>query len=335
MHVAHGLVALAHRGVGFAVADEKAFREQAVDDGFGHPCGECVDGRSSRYRRRGRAPRASASSSSISSPACGARATSFTRARTACVPAKRPAMSSSCSSRGSIMTTPQRRTFMERVAIRLSFPIALLYCRARRRLQTVAVVRHSKGEYRVSKNTVAGVELDKILDRMQNDAAFREKLLGDPAAALAEHGVDVDPATIPAVRTLPPANRDRATARCAEVEGRRTRGPSVFSAQHLSGRRARACAVRAAHRDRRSTRRFRDRRRASSQRQRDRLLARSSAASTAASSAAIRFGTCAANSPRYSATARPRWSTSQCAVASAFASSPAARYACSSATRVG
>lgn len=58
----------------------------------------------------------------------------------------------------------------------------------------------------MSKNTVAGVELDKILDRMQNDAAFREKLLGDPAGALAEHGVDVDPATIPAVRKLPSAD---------------------------------------------------------------------------------------------------------------------------------
>jgi putative modified peptide len=55
----------------------------------------------------------------------------------------------------------------------------------------------------VSKNTVSGQQLDKILDRLQNDSAYREKMLGNPAAALAEHGVDVDPAALPAVRTLP------------------------------------------------------------------------------------------------------------------------------------
>jgi putative modified peptide len=79
-----------------------------------------------------------------------------------------------------------------------------------------------QGEYRVSKNTVAGAQLDKILDRMQNDAAFREKLLGDPAGALAEHGVDVDPSTIPAVRTLPPASAiaQQRDALKSKVDGR-------------------------------------------------------------------------------------------------------------------
>lgn len=83
-------------------------------------------------------------------------------------------------------------------------------------------VIQTQGEYRVSKNTVAGAQLDKILDRMQNDAAFREKLLGDPAAALAEHGVDVDPATIPAVRSLPPASAiaQQRDALKAKVDGR-------------------------------------------------------------------------------------------------------------------
>ena len=74
----------------------------------------------------------------------------------------------------------------------------------------------------MSKNTVGGAQLDKILDRMQNDAAFREKLLGNPAAALAEHGVDVDPSTIPAVRTLPSADSIAAQrdALKSKVDGR-------------------------------------------------------------------------------------------------------------------
>ena len=74
----------------------------------------------------------------------------------------------------------------------------------------------------MTKNTVAGAELDKILDRLQNDAAFREKLLGDPAAALAEHGVEIDPATIPAVRTLPAAGAiaQQREALKAKVDGR-------------------------------------------------------------------------------------------------------------------
>ncbi|HEX5124486.1 MAG TPA: NHLP-related RiPP peptide [Rhodanobacteraceae bacterium] len=74
----------------------------------------------------------------------------------------------------------------------------------------------------MSKNTVAGAQLDKILDRMQNDAAFREKLLGDPAGALAEHGVDVDPSTIPAVRKLPSADSiaQQRDALKSKVDGR-------------------------------------------------------------------------------------------------------------------
>ncbi len=55
----------------------------------------------------------------------------------------------------------------------------------------------------MSKNTVSGQQLDKILDRLQNDSAYREKMLGNPAAALAEHGVDVDASALPAVRSLP------------------------------------------------------------------------------------------------------------------------------------
>jgi putative modified peptide len=112
---------------------------------------------------------------------------------------------------------------MERVAIRLFFRIALLYSRARRRpAPTPPSVIQTQGEHRVSKNTVGGAQLDKILDRMQNDAAFREKLLGDPAGALAEHGVDVDPSTIPAVRSLPPADAiaQQRDALKSKVDGR-------------------------------------------------------------------------------------------------------------------
>jgi putative modified peptide len=103
------------------------------------------------------------------------------------------------------MTTLQRRIRVECVVI--AYPSRSLFLYSALGFgSAVAAVRHPQGEHRVSKNTVAGAQLDKILDRMQNDAAFREKLLGDPAGALAEHGVDVDPATIPAVRKLPSAD---------------------------------------------------------------------------------------------------------------------------------
>lgn len=59
-------------------------------------------------------------------------------------------------------------------------------------------------------------QLDALLDRLGTDDAFREKMLGDPVAALAEHGIKVDPATVPAQRQLPSKEallRDRATIR--------------------------------------------------------------------------------------------------------------------------
>lgn len=46
-------------------------------------------------------------------------------------------------------------------------------------------------------------QLDKLLSRLGTDDAFREKFIGDPVAALAEHGVHVDAADVPAVRSLP------------------------------------------------------------------------------------------------------------------------------------
>jgi putative modified peptide len=42
-----------------------------------------------------------------------------------------------------------------------------------------------------------------MLDRLSNDDAFREKMLGDPVAGLAEYGFKADPKDIPDVRRLP------------------------------------------------------------------------------------------------------------------------------------
>jgi putative modified peptide len=46
-------------------------------------------------------------------------------------------------------------------------------------------------------------QLDPLLDRLSTDDSFREKMLGDPVAGLAEYGFRVDPKEIPAVRRLP------------------------------------------------------------------------------------------------------------------------------------
>ena len=55
----------------------------------------------------------------------------------------------------------------------------------------------------MSKATPTPDQMDKLLGRLGSDDAFREKFLGDPVTAFAEHGVEVDPAEVPAVRTLP------------------------------------------------------------------------------------------------------------------------------------
>lgn len=46
--------------------------------------------------------------------------------------------------------------------------------------------------------------LHKILDLLASSHEFREQMLGDPAAALKAHGIEVDPDQVPAVRRLPP-----------------------------------------------------------------------------------------------------------------------------------
>ncbi len=63
-----------------------------------------------------------------------------------------------------------------------------------------------------------------LLDKLANDDAFREQLLGDPVSAMASIGVKVDPATVPAVRRLPSkaeasANTDALQARVQAKSG--------------------------------------------------------------------------------------------------------------------
>jgi putative modified peptide len=43
----------------------------------------------------------------------------------------------------------------------------------------------------------------KVLESLSTDQGFREQMLGDPVAALKAHGITVDPADVPATRSLP------------------------------------------------------------------------------------------------------------------------------------
>jgi putative modified peptide len=74
----------------------------------------------------------------------------------------------------------------------------------------------------MSKGIATSEQLDKLLDRLGSDDQFREKFLGDPAGALAEQGVQIDPASVPAVRNLPTKQAlqsDRAAIK-AKCEGK-------------------------------------------------------------------------------------------------------------------
>lgn len=53
------------------------------------------------------------------------------------------------------------------------------------------------------KGNLSAAQLDALLDRLSHDDAFREKVLGDPAQALKEYGLEVDPAALSKARTLP------------------------------------------------------------------------------------------------------------------------------------
>lgn len=53
------------------------------------------------------------------------------------------------------------------------------------------------------KGHVPADKVGEILDRLSKDQDFREHFIGDPAGALKEHGIEVDPAKVPDVRKLP------------------------------------------------------------------------------------------------------------------------------------
>lgn len=74
----------------------------------------------------------------------------------------------------------------------------------------------------MNKSIPTSTQLDQLLGRLGSDDAFREKYLGDPVAALAEHGVEVDQADVPAVRSLPSKDvfRSQAEAIRAKADGK-------------------------------------------------------------------------------------------------------------------
>lgn len=46
-------------------------------------------------------------------------------------------------------------------------------------------------------------DISAVLSMLASDDGFRERLLGDPVAAASELGFKLDPADVPAVRSLP------------------------------------------------------------------------------------------------------------------------------------
>lgn len=73
-------------------------------------------------------------------------------------------------------------------------------------------------------------QIDKLLDRLGSDNQFREKMLGDPVSALAEHGLEVKPEEIPAVRRLP--SKDALLAQRGKIKESMAHAPClIFFAQ--------------------------------------------------------------------------------------------------------
>jgi putative modified peptide len=53
------------------------------------------------------------------------------------------------------------------------------------------------------KGNLSPAQLDALLDRLGKDDAFREHVLGDPAGALKEYGLEVHPDALKKPRKLP------------------------------------------------------------------------------------------------------------------------------------
>lgn len=43
----------------------------------------------------------------------------------------------------------------------------------------------------------------RVLEQLATNPQYREQMLGDPVSALKAHGIEADPAGVPATRTLP------------------------------------------------------------------------------------------------------------------------------------
>lgn len=67
-----------------------------------------------------------------------------------------------------------------------------------------------------------------LLDKLAGDDGFREKLLGDPVAALASVGVKVDPTSVPHVRSLPSKAEVKANAEAMHTKLQGAAGMGIF-----------------------------------------------------------------------------------------------------------
>lgn len=55
----------------------------------------------------------------------------------------------------------------------------------------------------MAKNRFTPDVIDRLLDKLGSDDAFRAQVMSDPKAAFASLGVDVDPAEMPKLHALP------------------------------------------------------------------------------------------------------------------------------------
>lgn len=55
----------------------------------------------------------------------------------------------------------------------------------------------------MAQGATSNVAIGRMLDQLSTDRDYREQMLGDPVAAFKAHGIEMDPANVPAVRSLP------------------------------------------------------------------------------------------------------------------------------------